>query len=317
MESSPTIRPYVVGDLVEVLEVLKAALGESPILKRTPALWAWKHEQNPFGPSLILVAEVEGRIAGVRALMRWDLGLPDGSILRCLRAVDTATHPDFERRGIFRGLTNEAVERARQAGFDLIFNTPNDRSGAGYLTMGWRPVGIIGVMLRPLIRQGAKVDPTSSPDPADFFDPVPAPYAPDENPPRSSPSLRTPRSRAYLSWRFAGHPYVRYRALSSGDATVVARANIRNGRKEVVISDIIGRADRRAVSAMARRARAAYMAGWFSPRSPERRVSLLAGMMPVPRVRSLRLIARPLRELPIDVFSLANWDLALSDLELL
>ena len=98
---------------------------------------------------------------------------------------------------------------------------------------------------------------------------------------------------------------------------MVARANIRNGRKEVVISDIIGRADRRAVSAMARRARAAYMAGWFSPRSPERRVSLLAGMMPVPRVRSLRLIARPLRELPIDVFSLANWDLALSDLELL
>jgi hypothetical protein len=40
-------------------------------------------------------------------------------------------------------------------------------------------------------------------------------------------------------------------------------------------------------------------------------------MMPVPGVRSLTLVARPLRELPIDVLSLANWDLALSDLELL
>jgi hypothetical protein len=249
--------------------------------------------------------------------MRWDLGLPDGSVLRCLRAVDTATHPDFERRGIFRRLTNEAVEWARQDDFDLIFNTPNDRSGAGYLTMGWRLVGTIGVMLRPLMGRGAEADPNSPPDPADFFEPVPPPYTPDENRPRSSPGLRTPRSRAYLTWRFTGHPFVRYRAISSKNATVVARANIRNGRKEVVISDIIGRADRQAVSAIAQRARAAYIAGWFSPRSPERRAALLAGMMPVPGLRSLTLVARPLRELPIDVFSLANWDLALSDLELL
>ena len=317
MEPTPTIRPYEAGDLGEVLEVLKAALGESPILKRTPALWAWKHEENPFGPSLILVAQVEGRVAGVRALMRWDLGLPDGSVLRCLRAVDTATHPEFERRGIFRRLTNEAVDWARQDDFDLIFNTPNNRSGAGYLTMGWRPVGTIGVMLRPLMRRGAKADPYSAPDPEDFFEPVPAQYKTDENQARSSPGLRTPRSRAYLSWRFTGHPFVRYRAISSDNATVVARPNIRNGRKEVVISDIIGRADRGVVSAMARRARAAYVAGWFSPRTPERRVALLAGLIPIPGLRSLTLVARPLRELPIDVFSLANWDLALSDLELL
>jgi GNAT superfamily N-acetyltransferase len=317
MESSPTIRPYQTGDLAGVLGVLKAALGESPILQRTPALWAWKHEQNPFGPSLILVAEVEGRLAGVRAMMRWELGLPDGGVLRCLRAVDTATHPDFERRGIFRKLTTEVVDWARQDQVDLIFNTPNDRSGAGYLTMGWQLVGTTGVMIRPLLRPGAKADPNSPPDPADFFQPVPAPYTPDENPPRPSPGLRTPRSGAYLSWRFSGHPFVRYRAISTENATVVARGNVRNGRKEVVVSDILGRADRHAVSAMARRARGAYMAGWFSPGSPERRAALLAGMMPVPGVRSLTLVARPLRELPIDVFSLANWDLALSDLELL
>ncbi|HEU4749505.1 MAG TPA: GNAT family N-acetyltransferase, partial [Acidimicrobiia bacterium] len=105
MEPDPKIRPYHAGDLNGVLEILRAALGESPILQRTSELWAWKHQLNPFGPSLILVAEVAGRLAGVRALMRWELSLPDGSRLRCLRAVDTATHPQFERRGIFRKLT--------------------------------------------------------------------------------------------------------------------------------------------------------------------------------------------------------------------
>jgi len=317
METPPTIRPYRVDDLGGVLGTLKTALGETPILKRTPALWAWKHEHNPFGPSLVLVAEVGGRVAGVRALMRWDLSLPDGTTLRCLRAVDTATHPDFERRGIFRKLTNEAVDLAREDGYDLIFNTPNDRSGAGYLTMGWRRVGTIGVMLRPLVSRGVEVDPDSPPDPTDFFDPVPPPFVPGEDQPRSSPGLRTPRSREYLSWRFNGHPFVRYRAISSHGATVLARANVRNGRKEVVISDILGRAKRSAVAHLARMARAAYVAAWFSPRSPERRAALLAGMVPLPGVRALTMVARPLRELPIDVFDLTNWDLAMSDLELL
>ena len=34
-------------------------------------------------------------------------------------------------------------------GVDLVFNTPNEKSGAGYLTMGWKKVGPIGAMVRP------------------------------------------------------------------------------------------------------------------------------------------------------------------------
>ena len=317
MEPVPTIRPYRAGDLDGVLEVLKAALGETPILQRTPALWAWKHEQNPFGSSLVLVAEVGGRLAGVRALMRWDLELPDETRLRCLRAVDTATHPQFERRGIFRKLTIEAVEQARNDGFDLIFNTPNDRSGAGYLTMGWRQVGAIGVMVRPLLRRGGEVPAGSIPDPEDFFDPVPPTLEPKEFAQRRSPGLRTPRSQEYLSWRFNRHPYVHYQAVANGAATALVRPNIRRGRKEVVLSDVLGAAKRAVISAVARQSRAAYMAGWFSHGSPERRAAVSGGMIPVPGRRSLTLVANPLRELPIDVFELANWDLALSDLELL
>ena len=63
--------------------------------------------------------------------------------------MDTATHPDFQRRGIFSRLTEAAVEAARDDGVDLVFNTPNEKSGAGYLKMGWQEVGPIGVMVRP------------------------------------------------------------------------------------------------------------------------------------------------------------------------
>lgn len=316
MTKDVCLRPFQPEDLPEVLSVLRAALGESPVLRRTPALWSWKHERNPFGPSLVLLAEKEGRIAGVRALMRWDLELPDGTRLRCLRAVDTATHPDFERQGIFSRLTTAALESAREQGYDLIFNTPNERSGAGYLKMGWGVVGAIGVMIRPLVVAGSRAVEEAAPDPEEYFSDteILPPSLPDLRLPRG---LRTPRTEAYLNWRFRAHPYVAYRAVTAGEAVVVARPNLRRRQKEIVVSDLLGLPSGMAVRKLARRSRARYLAGWFSPRSPERRAAILGGMLPVPGIRSLTLVANPLRELSIDVFDISNWDLAMSDLELL
>ncbi len=148
-ERTITVRPYIDDDLAAVLDLLRAALGETPLLRRTPELFTWKHIANPFGRSIMLLAEVDGRVAGLRAFMRWDLVTPEGETLRCVRAVDTATHPDFQRLGIFRRLTLAALEQAAADGIDMVFNTPNPKSGAGYLSMGWTEVGSIGVLAAP------------------------------------------------------------------------------------------------------------------------------------------------------------------------
>ena len=309
-------REYTDGDLAGVLDLLKASLGETPILKRTPELFGWKHQVNPFGRSIMMVAESEGRIVGLRALMRWDLDHPSGR-LRGVRAVDTATHPDFQRRGIFRLLTNTAVDLARADGIDLIFNTPNPQSGAGYLSMGWQEVDHIGVLARPklgLLRSNPPHE--GLPEPSDFADDQILDAVPDVDN-RESDKLRTPRNQEYLQWRFARHPTARYFCAGDDGNKVIARPNIRNGRKELVISDLFGPAPGKLLCGWIGRARAAYAAGWFSPGSPERKAAMRAGLLPVPRVRSLRLIARPLRTLPFDVFDLSSWDLAMSDLELL
>ncbi len=101
--------------------------------------------------------------------MRWELKTTKGATLRCVRAVDTATHPDFHRRGIFRRLTEQAIEEALSDGVDLVFNTPNERSGAGYLSMGWVEVGKIDAMVRPTRRLFSRVEPAGSPAGPDQF----------------------------------------------------------------------------------------------------------------------------------------------------
>ncbi len=310
------IRPARPEDLPGILDVLGAALGETALLKRTPEQWAWKHEHNPFGRSIVLLAWIAGRMAGVRAFMRWDLLSPTGHVVRCVRPVDTATHPDFERRGVFKALTLEAVDLARNDGIDLIFNTPNPRSGAGYMTMGWREVGPIGVLVRPRFGAAVRGDAENAPD-LDQVAPDAIEFQPISSQDREPRGLRTPRTEDYQVWRFGSHPTVRYGTISDGGGAAVLRVGVRSGRTELVLSDLFGGAGRRAVSKAAATNRGAYLAGFFSKGSPERTAAIRAGMFPVPGLETLQLVANPLTELDTNPFDLASWDIATSDLELL
>ena len=77
----------------------------------------------------MLVAEADGRIVGLRAFMRWEFAAGDRRF-RAVRAVDTATHPDYQGQGIFSRLTLEALDALRDQA-DFVFNTPNEKSLPG------------------------------------------------------------------------------------------------------------------------------------------------------------------------------------------
>ena len=240
MSDTVTIRAFEERDLEPTLATLRLALGETALLRRTPEWFAWKHFTNPFGRSLLVVAEADDQIVGLRAFMRWEMATPDGEVLRCVRAVDTATHPDYLRRGIFRRLTLEALDRATEDGVDLVFNTPNPKSGAGYLKMGWVEVGPIGVMVYPtwrLARRRTGSDVLADPE---AVVPDAGPAVGLEVADRPGRGLRTPRTPEYLAWRFDGHPTAPYRRVDAADSTAVVRPNLRNGRTELVVSDVFG-----------------------------------------------------------------------------
>jgi GNAT superfamily N-acetyltransferase len=310
--TSVDIREFAHQDLTEVLDVLRSALGETALLRRTPEQWAWKHELNPFGRSLALVAVSGTRIVGVRAFMRWELITTRGETVRCVRAVDTATHPDFLRKGIFRNLTLTGVDLARSEGVQLIFNTPNPKSLAGYLKMGWREVGKIGVLVRPSVRLLRRCS-----DPAETH------YLRDQNHPvleisdRSPLGLRTPRSEPYLIWRYQRHPTARYSYVRVDETTAFLRSNLRSGRRELVVSDVIGAAVRPAFKKVINESTADYVVAWHNKKSPERRAALSVGLLPVPRLKVLTLVANPLIDVPEVSAGLNSWDLSLGDLELL
>ena len=314
MSDTITTRALTDEDVEPFLELMRVSLGETRLLGRTLELFWWKHFDNPFGRSIALLAEADDRVVGLRTMMRWDLSTADGQTLRCVRPVDTATHPDYQRRGIFRRLTEEALDIARDQDIDLVFNTPNEKSGAGYLSMGWSEVGPVGAMVRPSWRAVSGKSP--SPQPPQFLDdPTPAwPLAVADRAPVGLRTLRTPQ---YLMWRFAGHPTARYHQVAGKDSVAVVRSNIRNGRRELIVADVYGDRPSSALRRAAHRARAHYAGTWFSPGAPERTAAIRSGYLPVPGVSPLTLMGRPLGGLEVDWADMRTWDLSISDLELL
>jgi GNAT superfamily N-acetyltransferase len=234
IETDLILRPFVPADESEVLALLVSALGEGPSGRRTPEFFQWKHLDNPFGKSFLLVAELDSRVVGLRAFLRWRFVAGERTV-RAVRAVDTVTHPDHQGKGIFSKLTLRALEMLR-ADTDLVFNTPNASSLPGYLKMGWKVVGQIPISVRvrrPLaFAAGLRSVSSKVPRTKRQID-VDAPFAADVltdlqglgafvdlvgNP--SDHRLRTPLSVEYLLWRYARAP-LGYRVIIERDGAQI------------------------------------------------------------------------------------------------
>jgi GNAT superfamily N-acetyltransferase len=265
------------SDRRAVLDLLGASLGLS-VDERFDSFFSWKHEHNPFGPSPGWVAVDDGAVVGFRTFMRWQHETPAGTVLSAVRAVDTATRPSHQGRGIFRRLTLHALDDLRAQGVAFVFNTPNAQSRPGYLKMGWREVGRLGVSARPASPM-AMVRMARARVPADIWS-VPtdrgrqaADVLAERGIPEllrsiaGAPGLCTHYTQGYLRWRYAFGP-LGYRAVTLGDdvreGVGVFRLRRRGPAVECVLCDVLvpagnGGAHRALVRAVARQCGADYV----------------------------------------------------------
>ena len=244
------------ADLEEVLALQLAALGAGST-PRTPEFWRWKHESSPFGVSPAWVALAGDRIVGLRTFLRWRWRMGERT-LAAVRAVDTATHPDWQRRGIFWQLTRQALDHLSEEGCEFVFNTPNRRSGAGYRKLGWRQALKPSIRVRavkPLRMAGAALSggerrPASLgelPKSARLLKWARLDELLDRYDADWTSRLYTPRDRKYLGWRYRDVPEIDYRGLwtSSGDAmaAMVVRTRLRRSMRELLVSELLTAGD--------------------------------------------------------------------------
>jgi hypothetical protein len=260
------MRPATPADDAAIIDLLCRTLGWVDD-EQHRALFAWKHRANPWGASPGWVAYDEEGLVGSRVFMRWAFRIGDERIT-AVRAVDTATHPRAQGRGVFRALTMWGVEELASAGVDWVFNTPNDQSAPGYLSMGWQAVGKLPIAFRPALmhlprllfaRRPAELwslSTAAGDDPRLILEDTPALEELAASAFAANSDVRTDRTAAYLRWRYGAGPVV-YRAMLSGptvrDGVVFFRLRRRGPATEVVIADVlIPGADPRVASRLCR-----------------------------------------------------------------
>lgn len=337
--SNLVVRPYSNDDRDRVLELLVASLGAGPGGTRSAEFFAWKHLDNPYGRSFMLVGEMDGQIAGFRSFMRWRFRCRERT-LRAVRAVDTATHPDHQGRGVFSRLTLAALDELRTES-SVVFNTPNDRSLPGYLRMGWTSAGKVPAAVRvkrPLrfLRGVRKVKDESGHSKLPLVEASPASTvlehtaqvsrllnAGDESDPQR---WSTVHDAEFLRWRYGGAPLLDYRVVSEQaegelEGAAIFRIRSRGPLVEAAVADVIVAKDdlataRRLLRRVAACAPVDHLICSFPTHTTAARAAALCGF--VRTGEGPTLVVNPLAAaLTPDPSTLSSWALTLGDLEVL
>jgi GNAT superfamily N-acetyltransferase len=342
-EAKPEIQNVVLramedADVPAAAALMTASLGAAPSGIDREELFRWKHLENPFGRSIAFVAELEGAVVGLRTFMRWRFARSgQGGELLAVRAVDTATSPLVQRRGVFSRLTTRALDAAASEGVAFIFNTPNDRSLPGYLKLGWhrladrklrarvrRPDRLIRAAAARDLGSGVATAPPAGSQllPADAFFGDPASVAPFHRAQPAGGRLSTPRWEGYLRWRYVAGP-LPYAGLSEGSppaAVAILRLRNRGSLREAVVCEAVCEpgaesALRRLLARIPSAARADHAVVHFDEGWPAAGGLSRAGYLPLPRV-GMHFVVRTVSASRPDPLEDASWGLTLGDLEL-
>jgi GNAT superfamily N-acetyltransferase len=318
MTDDLAIREATDDDLPAILALLQSSLGWVPD-EQYAAFYRWKHHDNPFGRSPAWVALDGERIVGLRVWLRWRF-VAQGRRWDAVRAVDTATHPEYQGRGIFRRLTTSSLDALRAEGVGHVFNTPNEQSRPGYLKMGWQEVGKlpVGVRFRSPVAAAAAVRARVPADkwslPSDAGLPALEILADGAEvaeliPPLSVGRIRTDLDVDVLRWRYGFGP-LHYRGVREAGGIGLFRLRRRGPATECVVGHLLvpdAAAERKLLRRIARDSRADQVLQITA--RPDLRGGFLAlpGGGPVLTWRELNHHRMP---------PLEDWNLTMGDIEL-
>lgn len=321
-----------VEDAPDIVKLLKQSLGES-LMPKSTGYWKWKHQDNPFGPSPAVLCWDGDLLIGVRAFMRWEW-IKQGQVFRAVRAVDTATHPDHQGKGIFKKLTLSLVDQCEKAGDHFVFNTPNGQSKPGYLKMGWNEAGKLPIRLglnRPfsMVKNFTKNKPQvdTSPESPELMHYIKHPDLPNllHDHHQQTNKVTTSTSVDYLLWRYTQVPVAKYVALAEEQAgellgLLIARVKATRLGNELRITDVFlkkgydGKAIAKTLTSKKKEWKIDYttLSGTISANMPGI-PSIFSATLPIGPIVTIRTLA--LKDLNF-LKNFNQWSPSLGDLEL-
>jgi GNAT superfamily N-acetyltransferase len=212
----------------ELFDLLERGRGH----ETDPREFDWWFDANPVGPRTIVLAQEDGRIAGVLGASFYRTVVRRRETLSAL-PLWAVTDEAFRGRGIFQRLNGEVERLAREAGATLELGFTNRLAGPIYIAkLGWLDVHRLRIWARPL-RPGRRA--------GDGDVHLHQFVADQENAYRElAPKLRNHfvRDTAYLNWRYADSPRT-YELLADQDGYAVVGRKQFKGMDAAYVADLV------------------------------------------------------------------------------
>ena len=145
-----TTRNYHPGDEQEIIELWKTVFSEGEHERAELDYWKWQFVNGPAGSGKIKVAVDNGKIVGQYAVVPLHMQLQGTPVVAAL-SLDTMTHPDYRRQGMFSILANELYTQLREGNIPITYGFPNENSLGGFVTkLQWTHVCTLPVYIKPI-----------------------------------------------------------------------------------------------------------------------------------------------------------------------
>lgn len=137
-------------DFVSFVDLSHAIYKDNAVTDEAMYRWLFeKNIYNPQGAHFFHVAKDGDRVVASDCLMPVPLQIKDKKYLAAW-SIKTMTHPEYQRQGIFRAMTEHNIARARELGIDVILGFANANSYPGYKKFGWDVLVERRAVIRPL-----------------------------------------------------------------------------------------------------------------------------------------------------------------------
>jgi GNAT superfamily N-acetyltransferase len=126
----------------------------------TPGYLHWEYNLNPLGPEVGFNAYLDGELAGHYVVQPIEANL-FGTITKGLLSMNTATHPNHQRKNLFTTLAQKTYDTAREKEYEFVIGVANANSTPGFVgRLGFQLVRPLDakIGIGPVIRQSHHED---------------------------------------------------------------------------------------------------------------------------------------------------------------
>lgn len=143
--------PYSLADLGDVAQLGAIVEGADSEIANVDFL-RWQYQYNPAGHAIMWLARHRetGQLAGSYTVIPLQIKIGYQEVTGSL-SLNTMTHPDFRKQGIFATLAERTYESCAQAGIPLTIGWPNANSYPGFTqSLKFADIGHREILVKPL-----------------------------------------------------------------------------------------------------------------------------------------------------------------------